>query len=105
MLSLGIDYKFPLFYPEWSAWSLAYFKRVNVSLFADYAELKGDVYHNGEAVNTFSTNISSFGTEITTDVHVLRFFAPFELGTRISYLPEADNFVFDFLFSIDFTGF
>ncbi len=102
MISVALDYKLPLFYPEWSAWGIAYLKRVNASVFADFADLKGNSYNNGEIVGTFASKISSYGVELTGDMNFLRFYAPVEIGFRASYLPEDERVYFDFLLSIDF---
>lgn len=104
MYSLTFDYKLPLFYPEWSAGGLAYLKRVTASLFADYAHLEGNYYEDGIFTGSYISNISSFGIELTGDVNFLRFYAPVEIGFRTSYLPEDNNFYFDFLLSIDFNS-
>lgn len=104
MLSLGSDYKLPLFYPEWSLGSLVYLQRVNASLFADYAHLNANIYKDGKVVDTFDKNISSYGIELSGNANFLRFYAPVEIGFRASYLPEMKNVYFDFLFSIDFNS-
>lgn len=104
MVSIAADYKFPVFYPEWSIGGLVYLQRVNASLFADFANLTGNVYHHGEITGTFETNISSYGIELTGNANFLRFYAPVEIGTRASYLPERKNVFFEFLFSIDFNS-
>ena len=104
MQSYAFDYKLPLFYPEWSIGGLAYIKRITSSLFADYAKLKGNYYENGTPNGTYTSQISSYGIELTTDVNFLRFYAPIEIGFRTSYLPEVNNVYFDFLFSIDFNS-
>ncbi len=102
--SFGFDYKLPLFYPDWNVGSLVYLKRLKASVFADYANLTGDIYENGTVVGTFNTNISSFGVELTGDANFLRFYAPVEIGARASYLPEIKNVYFELLFSIDFSS-
>lgn len=102
MISFASDYKFPVFYPEWSIGGLVYLQRVNASIFADYANLTGNIYKNGTVTGTFNSNISSFGFELTGNANFLRFYAPVEIGFRTSYLPEMQNVYFDFLFSIDF---
>ncbi len=102
MVSLASDYKFPVFYPEWSVGGLVYLKRVNASIFADYGHLNGNIYKNGEVTGIFKTNISSYGIELTGDANFLRFYAPVEIGFRSSYLPETKNIYLDFLFSINF---
>lgn len=104
MKSFGVDYKFPVFYPEWNLGGLAYLKRVNASLFADYAYLNANIYSNGNVSGTYNTDISSIGLELTGDAHFLRFYAPVEIGFRSSYLPKMKNVYFDFLLSIDFNS-
>ena len=100
--SLAIDYKMPLFYPEWNLSSIVYLKRVNASAFIDFANLKGNTYSNNQITGIFNKNISSLGIELIGDVNFLRFYAPAEIGTRAAFLPEANSFYFEFLFSIDF---
>lgn len=102
--SFASDYKLPVFYPEWSLGSLVYLQRVNASLFADYAYLNANIYKDGKVMDTFNKAISSFGIELIGNTNFLRFYAPVEIGFRTSYLPEMQNFYFDFLFSIDFNS-
>ena len=104
MVSLSSDYKFPVFYPEWSFGGLVYLKRVNASLFADYGYLNGNIYKSGEITGSFKTDISSYGVELTGDANFLRFYAPVEIGFRTSYLPNTKNFYLEFLFSINFNS-
>jgi hypothetical protein len=103
--TVGVDYKFPLFYPDWNMWGLLYVRRVKMALFGDFSRLKGNFYHHGEITGTFVKDISSFGTEITSDVNLLRFYAPADIGFRASWIPEMKDVYFDFLFSIDFNSF
>ncbi len=104
MYSLGIDYKMPLFYPEWSLGGIAYIQRVKASVFADYAGLKGNIYRSGKVVGKFDKQFSSTGIELTGDVNFLRFYAPVELGARASYLPELKDVYFDLLLSFSFSS-
>ena len=104
MVSFASDYKFPVFYPEWSVGGLVYLQRVNASVYADFANLTGNIYKNGEVTGTFQSNISSYGIELTGNANFFRFYAPVEIGFRASYLPEMQNVYFDFLFSIDFNS-
>ena len=104
MFSFAFDYKMPVFYPEKSLGGLVYLKRLKTALFADYAHLNANLIKNGKKNGTYETGISSFGTEITCDLHFLRFYAPVELGFRASYLPKTENLYFDLLFSIDFNS-
>ena len=101
----GVDYKMPLFYPDYNLWSLVYTRRITASMFADYTRLKGNFYREGQKTGTFTRDINSFGTEITADVNFVRFYAPASIGFRASYLPEKKDVYFNFLFSVDFTSF
>ncbi len=105
--SLAIDYKFPMFYPDFSIGKLAYVKRVKASLFYDYAWLSTPHVDKENVVykNYYQFSLNSYGVELTSDLHVLRFFAPVELGCRSIYLPDQSSFRFEVLISVDFNGF
>jgi hypothetical protein len=107
MYSLAADYKFPILYPDLSIGKLAYIKRIKSSLFYDYAWLsmptrdqKGNIYPN-----SLEMKMKSMGLELTSDLHVLRFFAPIEIGFRSVYRPDYHDFQFNLLLSINFNGF
>jgi len=93
MYSAAITYKFPFLYPDYSAGQIAYFQRVKAALFYDFT-FAGDagVYDRYE----------SYGAELTTDMHLLRFIFPFDTGIRIGYMPQNADFFIDFLFSVNF---
>jgi len=107
MYSLAADYKFPVFYPDFSIGKLAYIKRVKSSFFYDYAWLSMPTQDkNGKIYpNSLEMKMKSFGLELTSDLHVLRFFAPIEIGFRSVYRPDYQDFQFNLLFSINFNGF
>lgn len=105
MYSAAFDYAMPLIYPDWKIDWLLYIRRASISLFADFGNLKGNVYEENKVVGTYNKNISSFGTELTFDINLLRFYAPVNTGVRTSYLPELKRFNFDFLISINFASF
>lgn len=107
MYSLAADYEFPVLYPDFSIGKLAYIKRIKSSFFYDYAWLSmptrdqdGNIYPN-----SLEMDMKSFGIELTSDLHVLRFFAPIEFGFRSIYRPEFKDFQFNLLFSINFNGY
>jgi hypothetical protein len=104
MLTFASDYKFPVFYPEWSIGGLIYLQRVNASIFADYGYIPSIISINGEVLKSTNPDFSSFGIELTGNANFLRFYAPVEIGLRASYLPEKQNVYFNFLFSIDFNS-
>lgn len=105
MYSSSVEYKLPLIYPDWNLKGILFLRRANLSVFADFARLKGNIYEEGEKAGTFKNDITSYGSDLTFDLNVLRFYAPTTIGVRASYLPELENIYFDFLFSINFTSF
>lgn len=106
MYSIAADYRIPLFYPDLNVGKLLYLKRIKSSVFYDYAWLSAIKINqkNGNRTN-YPVEMKSFGLELTSDLHVLRFFAPIEMGVRSIYLPDSGTFRFDLLLSIDFNGF
>ncbi len=104
MYTASVDYKFPLFYPDWSLGSIIYLKRLKASLFADYAHQYGDLYEDGKVTGSFSRDISSLGVEFTGDIHLLRFYAPIDTGFRAAYMPQLGKMHYALLFSIDFNS-
>lgn len=94
LYTIGLTYKFPFLYPDYSAGPVAYFQRLKSALFYD-TSFAGDA-------GIFS-RFESFGIELTTDMHFLRFNFPFDVGTRIGYMPQKSKAFIDFLFSVNFT--
>ena len=107
MYSLAADYKFPVFYPDLSIGKLAYIKRIKSSLFYDYAWLSMPTRDQNGTIypNSLEMKMKSLGIELTSDLHILRFFAPIEIGFRSVYRPDFQDFQFNLLFSINFNGF
>ncbi|MBA4411656.1 MAG: hypothetical protein Q8S54_10190 [Bacteroidota bacterium] len=105
--SLSADYKFPICYPDINFGKLAYIKRLKSSVFYDYAWLSVPVADKNGTIfpNDHEMQLKSLGFELTSEVHFLRFFAPFELGFRSVYRPQFKDFTFDLLVSVDFNGF
>jgi len=108
MYSLAADYKFPILYPDFSIGKLVFIKRLKSSLFYDYAWLSVPSPRDKDGIvypNYSEFDMKSLGLELTSDLHVLRFFAPIEMGLRTIYRPDFRDFQFNLLFSIDFNGF
>jgi hypothetical protein len=91
MVSLQFNYMFPIIYPDFSAGSVLYLKRVKMNLFYDL----NLGYESGDRYTDQST-----GAELTADFHLLRFFAPIEMGVRAIYFPGAGGWGWEFLYSI-----
>ncbi|MDX8339570.1 hypothetical protein SLH46_10275 [Draconibacterium sp. IB214405] len=103
MSSLSLNYALPLINPDLSIAGITYIRRISATLYADYANLKGN-YHGGDVLAKFNTNISSYGVELLGDVNFFRFYAPVKIGVRTSYLKELEDISFDFLLSVDFNS-
>jgi len=93
LVSMRLNYKLPLIYPDFSFGSVIYLKRLTLNLYYDWA--------NG--INPGYTNeYQSIGGELTADFHLLRFVAPVEMGVRSIYHPSTGGWGFEFLYSISY---
>ncbi len=95
LYSTSLKYYFPLLYPDFSIGSLMYLKRLDMNLYYGGSIAK----YNGK-----QTNLSSVGTEINTEMHILRFVAPINLGYRLMYLPEFKSFYNEVIFAVNFSA-
>ena len=96
LLSFRGTYAFPIAYPDWSVGPVLYLKRIRANLFYDYAV----------GLNTTGKNYyNSTGIDLITELHVLRFLAPIDLGVRCTYLPDEGNVAWSFLFGIGLPSF
>jgi hypothetical protein len=93
LYSLGFNYKFPLFYPDFSIGSLLYIKRFKLNLFFDFAEGS-----NPGRLNIYK----STGAELTADFHLLRFIAPIEMGVRSIYFPDTGTWGWQVIYSVNY---
>lgn len=90
----SVDYKFPLFYPDWDLNSLLYIKRLTVDLFYDYAY--GEFQEMG-------THYNAFGAELQMQTHILSFLAPVNISYRVVYYPDLNDYSLNVFFNIDFS--
>ncbi len=93
LLSISINYKLPLFYPDFSFGSVIYLKRLKLNLYYDWAKGKNKGYIN---------EYQSMGGELTADFHLLRFVLPIEMGMRSIYYPASGGWGFEFLYAISY---
>jgi hypothetical protein len=91
LVSVQINYMLPFWYPDFSAGSVIYLKRLKLNLFYDWANGL-----NPKTINTYQ----SMGGELTADFHLLRFAGPVEMGVRSLYFPGNGDWGFEFLYSI-----
>ena len=95
LFSFRFDYIFPIFYPDFSLGSVAYFKRLKAAAFYDLG-MGPNIVLGSTQYNTLQT----YGLDLTTDVHFLRHMAPFEIGLRTAYLYNTQSMYFELLFGI-----
>jgi hypothetical protein len=70
------DYSFPLFYPHWNISWVAYFKRVQMNLFSDYAACTAPQGNR---------RILSAGFDLSVDGHLFGFDFPINAGIRCAF--------------------
>ncbi|MBC8436074.1 MAG: PD40 domain-containing protein [Bacteroidetes bacterium] len=93
LTSLSLNYKFPFLRLDASLGSILYIKRFKMNFFCDWAHGYGN-QDNQESLST--------GFELTSEMHILRFLAPFELGVQGAFLPNEDRWVWRFLWGVTF---
>ena len=87
MIKWGVNYHFPLLYPDGGWASIAYILRIRSNLFYDETHVK-DFFRNG---NTFKTDFRSAGSEVYFDTKWWNEL-PLTFGIRYSYLLDEDIF-------------
>jgi len=92
LVCFALNYKFPFAYPDFALGPLVYFKRFKANLFFDGGTATG---------HQISQQLQSTGVELTSDMHVLRFVFPVDLGVRLGYQPLEKQYFVDFLFSVN----
>ena len=91
LVSFSGNYTFPFGRIDASIGSVLYIKRFKLNLFYDGAQGWGK---HGE------TYYQSTGFEFSTEINILRFFAPFEVGVQGAYLPDNNTWSWRFLWAV-----
>jgi hypothetical protein len=84
MYKLGVNYHFPLFYPDWGAGNIFFIQRVRANAFYDYTNAKARV--NGRLTEIINR---SAGGEIYFDTKLWNAL-PASIGIRYSHLLDTD---------------
>ncbi|PWK18871.1 WD40 repeat protein [Arcicella aurantiaca] len=101
LVTASIEYRLPLFEPDFSIGRLLYIKRIKANFFGDFA--KGSTFYNwtelkdGKQVMFIRSNIgnyTSLGIDLTAQFHIMRFSQQFEAGFRTIYLPNIGQYLF-----------
>ena len=92
VMCFALNYKFPFAYPDFALGPLVYFKRFKANLFFDGGKATG---------HGINQQLQSTGVELTSDMHILRFVFPVDLGVRAGYRPLEKQYFADFLFSVN----
>ncbi|MDR6564003.1 MULTISPECIES: hypothetical protein [unclassified Arcicella] len=97
----SVEYRLPLFDPDWNLGRLVYLKRLKANLFMDLGQ--GETNYNWTETKNGRTvtykgsdtgNFTSIGFDFTAQFHLLRFSQQFEAGCRGIYLPNKGQFIF-----------
>jgi len=98
--SYQFNYEMPLLYPDMSISSLIYLKRIKTKLFYDITISDVALTDNYGNIISPKPHYKSYGIDLRFDMHILRIFAPFDLGIRYAYLEIYKSNYFQFLFDI-----
>jgi hypothetical protein len=97
------EYTFPVIYPDLSIGPCAYIKRIHSTLYCDAAKILFPERINNSIV-TSEEYFTSFGLFLYTEMHLLRFFMPFQPGLRFSYIPEKQLVDIGFGITVNLAG-
>ena len=101
LMKCSLNYGLPLMYPDLTIGSIAYIKRIRTGAFYDYSYGHDILYFKEDQLVNGSESYCSFGVDLLADLHLFRFYFPFSLGFRISYLPQFEKAYPELLFNID----
>ncbi len=104
MTTFTSDYTLPLFYPDFSAGSFLYLKRIRCTAFYDRNVSKGTYSMITYKYNPDTEIFSSLGGELTADFFILRI--PYEIsaGIRTGYKPEEKRYFAESILSVNIYG-
>jgi len=102
--SLSFDYTLPIFYPDLSAGSILYLKRIRGVGYYDLTSSNGTYYYAEDKYYSNKKYFSSMGGELMADFYVLRF--PYEIsaGFRAGYITPAYKPFVEGVFSVNIYG-
>ncbi|GEO04285.1 hypothetical protein AAE02nite_19490 [Adhaeribacter aerolatus] len=91
----SVQYKFPIFYPDFALGPFFYFQRLKSNIFYDYGY--GQRYDRRNQVNRNYT-YQSVGLELTTDFNFMRLQGVlFDAGVRVLYRPDTQKPSIEFI--------
>ena len=105
MLTAGLEYHFPIAYPDLALGSLLYLKRVRGSLFSDYTRGTNIIDGRTGRYSVGTSSLSSFGGELLTDLFILRIPFPVSAGASFGLVPGESRGFITGLLTIDIQGF
>jgi len=98
---LGVNYAFPLLYPDMAMGACFYLRRVAINLFSDFGQVTNPVrqYQNNGSVKVVSETqqYNSMGAEFMFSFNLLNLPYPIHTGLRMSYRQLDKQLVYDIL--------
>ena len=98
--TLGLDYRFPICYPDWNLGKWIYIKRLKGGLFFDRSVYIQPVMGN-EEIKRIKDSRVSMGGELRMDFNPLRLLVPVDIGGRAIWLHEEQQLRWELLFLIN----
>ena len=94
LMNATIDYTFPVWYPDINISWLVYFKRLRMTVFSDFAQVRADAHAAAQ-------HYLSAGADLLVDFHAFRFGFPVSAGVRYAQpLLRTTAPTFNLLFNI-----
>jgi hypothetical protein len=92
----SVEYRLPLFDPDFAIGRFLYLKRFKANIFADFGY--GETVYSGlrfrdGSIAKLTGNYTSLGIDLTTQFHFMRFNQQFEAGIRAIYLPDKGQYL------------
>ncbi len=101
-LSVGtMEYRFPLWYPDWNWSFFVYIKRLRANLFCDVAENHYRMVNNINQLKWQTDKIISVGIDLMADMNLLQISFPMNIGLRTVYVPELNEVQPSLLFHVN----
>lgn len=106
LYTIGVNYAFPICYPDWSLGKLAYIQRITGNLFYDQSNTMAEAIAESYPMQKISilNQYCSYGLELYSDIYALRLPAPIKIGFRSVYLPTTKSFFEEFILSVNVFG-
>jgi hypothetical protein len=99
MMTLKTNYSFTVACPDLSLGPIIYIKRLRANAFYDISQMVKKIYYPAKTVTSIRY-MSSYGVEMISEMHIIRFIFPITAGIRAGYIPEYKKTFAELIFGI-----